>query len=498
MAKPYRAIVLGTDYDDMISLVTPFETTIVINTTELATEMLDKQSKFTSDRPFNVMANTMYARLFASNKRFILTNPSMGWGRSLSFGPHDQRHKLLRRMLSSALNPVAANGYESLQSENVDVLLQQILSEPSQFMHAVNESTSSFIMRLAYGYVLEKNDPFVEVSREAIRYFSICTMSHFWVNWFPIIRYVPSWFPGTQFQRIGKEGKEIRERYSEDPFQPVLQAVSSGYVARSSFTSRALEEKGGAHVSPENVDLVKTAAASFFIAGVTTTSSFITTFILTMALHPEMVKKAQIEIESVAGNDQRPNLNHRKLLPFVDAFIQETMRSFPPLPLGLPHRASEGFEFRGHWIPKGAIISPNIWAMLHDSRVYSTPYSFDPTRFLKANPDLDPRKFVFGFGRRACPGVHIANNGTWLTCTGLLAALDVAPLPELLSRVDSLGGRHSPDLYKLFEPFGVRLVLRVAEFRKQLTEIILPHLSIGPLPFTCKIQARDPALFGTL
>lgn len=110
----------------------------------------------------------------------------MGWGRSLSFGPHGHRHRLLRRLLSSALNPTAANAHEPLQTENITALIEQIISQPTQFMHAVNEATSSFIMRLAYGYILEKNDPFIEVSREAIRYFSICTMSHFWVNWFPI------------------------------------------------------------------------------------------------------------------------------------------------------------------------------------------------------------------------------------------------------------------------------------------------------------------------
>ena len=148
--------------------------------------MLDKHSKFTSDRPFNAMANIMYASLFDLDEWLILINLSMGWGQTVSFGPHDQRHRTLRRLLSSALNPAAAAAYETLQSESTTALLEQIISRPLRFMHAVNEATSSFIMRLAYGYVLEKNDPFVGISREAIRYFSICTMSHFWVNWFPM------------------------------------------------------------------------------------------------------------------------------------------------------------------------------------------------------------------------------------------------------------------------------------------------------------------------
>lgn len=65
------------------------------------------------------------------------------------------------------------------------------------------------------------------------------------------------------------------------------------------------------------------------------TSSFVTTFILAMALYPELAKRAQAEMEVVVGSDQLPNLNHRQALPFVDALVQETMRSFPPLPLGM-------------------------------------------------------------------------------------------------------------------------------------------------------------------
>lgn len=53
-----------------------------------------------------------------------------------------------------------------------------------------------------------------------------------------------------------------------------------------------------------------------------------------MALHPELVKWAQAEIDSVISSDRIPNLEDKPLLPFVDAFIQEAMRIFPPLPLG--------------------------------------------------------------------------------------------------------------------------------------------------------------------
>ncbi len=41
--------------------------------------------------------------------------------------------------------------------------------------------------------------------------------------------------------------------------------------------------------------------------------------------------------------------------------------------------------------------------MLHDPTVYNEPFKFNPDRFIRTEtkePELDPYKVVFGFGRR--------------------------------------------------------------------------------------------------
>lgn len=43
---------------------------------------------------------------------------------------------------------------------------------------------------------------------------------------------------------------------------------------------------------------------------------------------------------------------------------------------------------------------------MHDEEMYPNPETFNPERFLSANPEPDPRKWVFGFGRRVCPGKY--------------------------------------------------------------------------------------------
>ena len=47
--------------------------------------------------------------------------------------------------------------------------------------------------------------------------------------------------------------------------------------------------------------------------------------------------------------------------------------------------------------------------------MYPDPLSFTPERFLGANPQPDPKRMVFGFGRRICPGRFLAD------CTLFLA-----------------------------------------------------------------------------
>ncbi|CAE6473750.1 unnamed protein product [Rhizoctonia solani] len=442
--RPYRHVLLGTEYKDkignIISAVTPTHTTVFINTMELATELLEKQTAATSGRPRDVMANEI-----------------LGWGTSPAFRGHDERHKKMRRVMASALHPAAARSYASHHLDTTLHFLREVAVNPEFFMDATNAAVGSFIMRLAYGYVSRTTkDPLLAMVHESFRYLGMATSTYFLVNDFPILRYLPRWFPGARFQRIGKVGHDMRVRYANETFNMVFDQVRTGQIERPSYVSGLLEAKGGENVSEEDTYLIKWTAASLFTAGSTTTASLVNSFFLMTSLYPETAKKAQAEIDSVVGRDRIPTLQDRSLLPYTDALVQEVMRMCPPVPLGLSHLATEDIEFHG--------------AILRDPNHFSSPHIFNPNRFLGSKPEPDPRKYIFGFGRRVCPGSHVANNGSWILCAGLLSVFDIRPSPQLEVKVASIGGRESKRLYELTEPHG---------------------LFGDALPFSCKITFRD-------
>jgi cytochrome P450 len=72
--------------------------------------------------------------------------------------------------------------------------------------------------------------------------------------------------------------------------------------------------------------------------------------------------------------------------------------------------------------------------MTRDPQIYPDPEQFLPERYLYKShggihgiPARDPAEFVFGFGRRACPGRPLAMESLWIFAASILAAFDVLP-----------------------------------------------------------------------
>jgi cytochrome P450 len=144
-----------------------------------------------------------------------------------------------------------------------------------------------------------------------------------------------------------------------------------------------------------------------------------------MTLYPEVQRKAREEIDRVVGHNRLPNYNDRADLPYVEALLKEVLRWNPVAPLALPHRVTLDDVYEGYLIPAGAIIFANTWGIFKDPSLYEKPDEFNPERFLK-NADIpDPKSFAFGYGRRVCPGQHLADASLFLTIVSTLALFEI-------------------------------------------------------------------------
>jgi cytochrome P450 len=114
----------------------------------------------------------------------------------------------------------------------------------------------------------------------------------------------------------------------------------------------------------------------------------------------------------------------------------------PVVPLGVPHATTKVDVYGGYDIPKGATVFSNIEYVLtsfrqdpchltlqclsvlvKDPNVFDDPETFNPSRFLTPHKPVgnwngkveSDFTIPFGFGRRICPGIHVALQSTFIT-----------------------------------------------------------------------------------
>ncbi|KAL0951327.1 hypothetical protein HGRIS_008032 [Hohenbuehelia grisea] len=175
-----------------------------------------------------------------------------------------------------------------------------------------------------------------------------------------------------------------------------------------------------------------------------------------MVLYPDVLARAQQEIDSVIGKDTLPQFSDRPLLPYLEAVVLESLRWNPVTPLAVPHRNLEEDVYEGYRIPASSTIIANAWAVLHDADNFPEPARFNPGRFYqkaKADMLIDPNDFAFGFGRRVCPGRHLAINSAWISIATILATFSITKAKDAMGREIEPTGEYSSGLVSHPLPF---------------------------------------------
>ncbi|CAI9784933.1 unnamed protein product [Fraxinus pennsylvanica] len=162
------------------------------------------------------------------------------------------------------------------------------------------------------------------------------------------------------------------------------------------------------------------------LAGGTETSATTMEWALSLLLNnPEVLKKAQTEIDNLVGDERLLEESDIINLPYLRCIINETMRMYPPAPLLIPHQSSEECFVGGYRIPTGTMLLVNLWAIQNDPKIWMDPRKFKPERFEGLGGTRDGFKLMpYGFGRRGCPGEALASRIIRLALGSVIQCFD--------------------------------------------------------------------------
>ncbi|PWY84768.1 cytochrome P450 oxidoreductase OrdA-like protein [Aspergillus heteromorphus CBS 117.55] len=410
-------------YGPISSLSVMGKTIIILNDARLAVDLMEKRSAINSSRPEQTFTE--------------LT----GWDEILGCVKDPERHRQTRKQMHREIgsnNSVAR--FNQIQTAEAGRFLLRVLDAPDDLLHHIRKQAGAVILSIGYGYTVEPHgqDPLVELADRAMTEFSIALLPATWlVDFLPILRYVPAWFPGAGFVKTAQGYKKNVTDFTDIPYGFVKQQMRSGSFVPSLLSN--LLQDNPVPSGSEDENTVKWSVGSLYAGGADTTVSTMSSFFLAMALFPEVQRRAKQEIDSVVGSDRLPQFQDRDNLPYINAVVKEALRWHSVVPMGVAHSSTQDDTFEGYFIPKGSSILSNIWAYTHDPSIYPDPTAFKPERFLASDghpPERDPHLLVFGFGRRVCPGRTLADANVYLTIAQVLAVFEISKPVEDGKAVD--------------------------------------------------------------
>ncbi|KAH9849406.1 cytochrome P450 [Lenzites betulinus] len=431
-------------YGDVIYLRLFTQDMIFLNTVEKAFDLLEKRGAIYSDRRRTTMASEL-----------------CGCDNVIAFAPYEYPSvRRQQRMLHTALAPAKLQTYHQLITNEVSTFLQRMLYSPADYVNNIKRYTGSQIMALVYGYkVSEDHDAYLKTAEDALFFMAnhVLSPGSVWlVDFFPWLKRIPSWFPGGGFKSKAQRWRAEIERCADAPFDWVKDRMKRGIATPCYCTARLEEKEQEGHNADLSVDQqresdIRWTADAFYIASIDTTLAMMLHFILAMMQYPDVARKAQETLDTVTGSTRLPTFEDRPALPYIDAVLSECMRWTAPVPFGLPHRLMEDDIYEGMAIPKGTLVFANVcvcWtmnaplagrSMSRDPVLFPDPEAFIPERYLEQTDDAtarkrEPRNFIFGFGRRKCPGAHLAETYIWLAIARLLATFDFAKATDAEGR----------------------------------------------------------------
>ena len=91
----------------------------------------------------------------------------------------------------------------------------------------ISSTFAATIMKIGYGIaVQESDDSYISIAEEVLNGVAeVGIPGAFLVDMFPILKYIPNWFPGAGFQKKAARWRDATNTMAENPFHHVQEQL---------------------------------------------------------------------------------------------------------------------------------------------------------------------------------------------------------------------------------------------------------------------------------
>ncbi|KAG6911402.1 hypothetical protein DXG01_016499 [Tephrocybe rancida] len=416
---------LGSKYGPLVRLSLAGDEILVLNDPSDAEElvshpMFDPHNSFLIGIELKLGRR---ARNYSSRKPLIYAGKYQSHNKRLVLLPYGPDLKKQRAAFYQMLQPrgqgffrspiniclilrIVLNSYERVQELESTKLLFDMLNHPDEAHMNAKRYAASLVFTLSYGKRLNDDDNDLRAVLQILENFvNDCYPGAHLVDTFPILdRILPNFLAPWRASAAKKHEDEMRV-YTRLALE-VKEKMEKGEMNLECFAARLWDQQAKLDFDLTTLSYV---AGSAFEAGTGNVAGSFLWFLMAMILFPETMDKAQAEIDHVLGTDGHtlPTFNDLEKLPYCVALTKEVFRWMPAAPGGFPHYSDEEDTYKGYTvaIQANTMVIPCIWSMQHNEKLFPSPLTFNPDRFLDSKVTSPSETFIeghfgFGFGRR--------------------------------------------------------------------------------------------------
>ncbi|KAJ7461739.1 cytochrome P450 [Mycena galericulata] len=213
-------------------------------------------------------------------------------------------------------------------------------------------------------------------------------------------RYGSKWPLNEFWKDKVKPHREIIDQFIE----PILNDALAEKARRNAeYEVNKLDEAETllSHLLKETEDkqIIRDEILNMLVAGRDTTSATLTFALYMLAEHPEITERLRAEILDKVGSTRRPTHEDMKVMPYLRAFINETLRLYPPVAsknaTTWPATTPGG---RPLYVPAETKIIYAVFLMHRRTDLWGPDaLEFDPDRFMdeRLHKYLTPNPYIF-------------------------------------------------------------------------------------------------------